>query len=76
MRSLRAGQVGITTLLFAAGVSIPVFTIARLGNRMTQSIAWAGLVKVSSKCFDNSSYGMIMGILSISYLLADAAAAQ
>jgi OPA family glycerol-3-phosphate transporter-like MFS transporter len=64
------------TLLFAAGGSIPVFTIAWLGNRLTQSIAWAGLVKVSSKWFDYSSYGMIMGILSISYLIGDAVARQ
>jgi sugar phosphate permease len=64
------------TLLFAAGGSIPVFTIAWLGNRLTQSIAWAGLIKVSSKWFDYSSYGLIMGILSISYLMGDAVARQ
>ncbi len=64
------------TLLFAAGGGVPVFTMAWLGNRLTQSIAWAGLVKVSSKWFDYSSYGMIMGILSISYLMGDAAARQ
>ncbi len=45
------------TLLFAAGGGIPLFTIAWLGNRLTQSIAWAGLIKVSSKWFDYSSYG-------------------
>ena len=64
------------TLLFAAGGTVPVFTIAWLGNRLTQSIAWAGLIKVSSKWFDFSSYGMIIGILSISYLIGDAAARQ
>ena len=64
------------TLLFAAGGTVPVFTIAWLGNRLTQSIAWAGLIKVSSKWFDFSSYGMIIGILSISYLVGDAAARQ
>ena len=64
------------TLLFAAGGSVPVFTMAWLGNRLTQSIAWAGLIKVSSKWFDFSSYGMIIGILSISYLIGDAAARQ
>src|SRR6202050_3136074 len=64
------------TLLFAAGGTVPGFTIAWLGNRLTQSIAWAGLIKVSSKWFDFSSYGMIIGILSISYLIGDAAARQ
>ena len=53
-----------------------MFTIAWLGNRLTQSIAWAGLIKVSSKWFDFSSYGTIVGILSVSYLIGDAAARQ
>ena len=64
------------TLMFATGLSLPLFTIAWIGNRLTQSIAWAGLIKVSSKWFDFSSYGMIIGILSISYLVGDAAARQ
>lgn len=64
------------TLMFASGVSLPLFSIAWIGNRLTQSIAWAGLIKVSSKWFDYSSYGMIIGILSVSYLVGDAAARQ
>ncbi len=64
------------TLLFASGGTIPVFTIAWFGNRLTQSIAWAGLIKVSSKWFDFSSYGTIIGILSISYLIGDAGARE
>jgi sugar phosphate permease len=64
------------TLMFASGLSLPLFTIAWIGNRLTQSLSWAGLVKVSSKWFDFSSYGMIIGILSISYLVGDAAARQ
>ncbi len=64
------------TLMFASGLSLPLFTIAWIGNRLTQSISWAGLIKVSSKWFDFSSYGMIIGILSISYLVGDAAARQ
>jgi sugar phosphate permease len=70
------GLAGATlfTLLFASTGAVAVFTIAWLGNRLTQSIAWAGLIKVSSKWFDYSSYGTIIGILSISYLVGDAAA--
>ena len=64
------------TLLFASGLNLPLFTLAWIGNRLTQSIAWAGLIKVSSKWFDFSSYGMIIGILSVSYLVGDAAARQ
>ena len=70
------GGAAIFTLLFASGLSLPLFTVAWIGNRLTQSVAWAGLVKVSSKWFDYSSYGMIIGILSISYLVGDAAARQ
>ena len=64
------------TLMFASGMSLPLFSIAWIGNRLTQSLSWAGLIKVSSKWFDFSSYGMIIGILSISYLVGDAAARQ
>ncbi len=70
-----AGAAGFT-LLFALGGSLPIFTLAWVGNRLTQSIGWAGLIKVSSRWFDYSSYGTIIGILSISYLVGDAAARQ
>ena len=56
--------------------TLPLFTLAWVGNRLTQSIGWAGLIKVSSKWFDYSSYGSIIGILSISYLVGDALARQ
>jgi sugar phosphate permease len=64
------------TLLFASSSSIPLFTTAWIGNRLTQSIGWAGLVKVCSKWFSYSSYGTVVGILSLSYLVGDAAARQ
>jgi OPA family glycerol-3-phosphate transporter-like MFS transporter len=50
--------------------------MAWIGNRLTQSIGWAGSVKVCSKWFDYSSYGTVIGILSLSYLVGDAAARQ
>jgi sugar phosphate permease len=64
------------TLLFTTTSFIPVFSIAWFGNRLTQSVAWAGLLKVSGKWFDFSSYGTIIGILSVSYLVGDAVARQ
>jgi len=70
------GGAAVFTLLFAAGGTLPMFTLAWLGNRLTQSIGWAGLIKVSSRWFDYSSYGSIIGILSISYLVGDAVARQ
>jgi len=76
--SFLIGLVGATlfTVVFASGLSLPLFSMAWIGNRLTQSLSWAGLIKVSSKWFDFSSYGMIIGILSISYLVGDAAARQ
>jgi sugar phosphate permease len=70
------GGAAVFTLLFALAGAVPVFTFAWLGNRLTQSLGWAGLIKVSSKWFNYSSYGSIVGILSISYLVGDALARQ
>jgi len=70
------GGAAVFTLLFAAAGSFPVFTAAWLGNRLTQSVGWAGLIKVSSKWFNYSSYGSIAGLLSVSYLVGDALARQ
>ena len=45
-RSFLVGLGGATlfTLLFGAAGILPVFTLAWLGNRLTQSVAWAGLL--------------------------------
>ena len=70
------GGAAAFTLLFASGAGLPVFTLAWTANRLTQSVGWAGLIKVSSKWFNYSSYGSIAGLLSISYLVGDALARQ
>jgi sugar phosphate permease len=72
------GLAGATvfTVLFAATGLIPLFTVAWVGNRLTQSLSWAGLIKVSSKWFNYSTYGTVIGILSVSYLVGDALARQ
>jgi OPA family glycerol-3-phosphate transporter-like MFS transporter len=64
------------TLLFASSSTLPLFTLAWIGNRLTQSIGWSALVKVSSKWFNYSRYGTIAAILTCSYLIGDAAARQ
>ena len=70
------GGASLFTLLFALGGGLPLFTLAWSANRLTQSVGWAGLIKVSSKWFSYSAYGSIAGILSISYLVGDALARQ
>jgi sugar phosphate permease len=68
------GGATVFTVMFAVSGTLPLFTLAWVGNRLTQSIGWAGLIKVSSKWFNYTSYGSIIGILSISYLVGDALA--
>jgi sugar phosphate permease len=77
-RNFVLGLTGATifTALFASASALPVFTLAWIGNRLTQSVAWAGLIKVTSKWFDYSSHGTIIAVLSISYLIGDAVARQ
>jgi OPA family glycerol-3-phosphate transporter-like MFS transporter len=70
------GGAAAFTLLFGLSGTLPLFTLAWVGNRLTQSVGWAGLIKVSSRWFDYTVYGSIVGILSISYLIGDALARQ
>lgn len=65
------GGAAAFTLMFGMSGTLPLFTLAWVGNRLTQSIGWAGLIKVSSKWYNYTSYGSIIGILSISYLAGD-----
>jgi len=64
------------TLLFSLGGGVPIFTLAWMGNRLVQSTGWAGMVKITSRWFSFSSYGAVMGAISLSYLFGDAAARQ
>ena len=68
-----AGAVGFT-ILFAAGGGPPWFTIAWVGNRLVQSLGWAGMVKIVGRWFPATSYGSAMAFVSLSYLFGDAAA--
>jgi OPA family glycerol-3-phosphate transporter-like MFS transporter len=68
-----AGAV-LFTVLFALGSTLPVFTLAWIGNRLVQSLGWVGMVKIASRWFSYSTYGTVMGILSLSFLFGDAAA--
>ena len=63
-----AGSV-LFTFLFALSGGIPLFTLAWIGNRGVQSLGWAGVVKITSKWFSFSSYGSVMGIISLSFLV-------
>ncbi len=73
---IATGGATLFTLLFASGSALPLFTLAWIGNRVTQSIGWSALIKVSSKWFHYSRYGTVAAILTCSYLLGDAVARE
>ena len=66
----------VFTILFALAGGLPLFTLAWIGNRLVQSLGWAGMVKISSKWFSYSVYGTVMGIISLSFLFGDAASRE
>ena len=74
-RNFLGGMFGsiLFTVLFMLGGGFPIFTLAWVGNRLVQSLGWAGLVKVTSRWFSYTTYGGVMGVLSLSYLFGDAA---
>jgi OPA family glycerol-3-phosphate transporter-like MFS transporter len=72
-RSFLLGMVGaaVFTTAFAVSGSVPVFTLAWVGNRVIQAIGWPGMVKIASRWFAYSSHGVAMGIISLSFLWGD-----
>lgn len=67
------GGAVVFTVVFALGGSIPVFTLAWMGNRAMQAVGWPGIVKLVSRWFPASSYGTAMGVVSLSFLWGDSA---
>ncbi len=77
-RNFLGGMAGavLFTIVFGLGGGIPIFTLAWVGNRLVQSLGWAGVVKITSRWFSFSSYGTAMGLISLSYLFGDAASRE
>ena len=71
---IATGGATLFTLMFAASGTLPLFTLAWIANRLSQSIGWSALIKVSSRWFHYSRYGAVAAILSCSYLIGDAIA--
>ncbi|MBJ6142228.1 MFS transporter [Hymenobacter sp. BT559] len=70
------GMVGavVATVAFGLGQGVTVFFGAWALNRLIQAMGWAGLVNITANWFSYRSYGKIMGVLSLSYLVGDIAA--
>jgi sugar phosphate permease len=77
-RNFLGGMAGsiVFTILFGLSGGIPLFTLAWIGNRLVQSMGWAGMIKITSRWFSYSSYGTVMGVISLSYLFGDAASRE
>jgi OPA family glycerol-3-phosphate transporter-like MFS transporter len=77
-RNFLFGMLGsiVFTVLFGLAGGIPIFTLAWMSNRMVQSLGWSGMVKITSRWFSYSTYGTVMGIISLSYLFGDAASRE
>jgi sugar phosphate permease len=73
---IATGGATLFTLLFAASSTLPLFTATWVANRVSQSIGWSALVKVSSRWFHYSRYGTVAAILTCSYLIGDALARE
>ncbi len=70
------GMVGAVaaTVVFGLGQGVGIFFAAWAANRLVQSMGWAGLIKTTANWFSYRTYGRIMGLLSLSYLVGDIAA--
>jgi OPA family glycerol-3-phosphate transporter-like MFS transporter len=60
------------TIWFGAGSGALVLGAAWVANRFVQSAGWGALVKVASTWFESRRYGVVMALLSQSYLFGDA----
>jgi OPA family glycerol-3-phosphate transporter-like MFS transporter len=63
----------LCTVLFGLAGGLTAFALAWAANRFVQSMGWGGLVQVAARWFPAAVQATVMGVLSMSYLLGDAA---
>ena len=66
----------LCTLFFGLTGTVPLFTLAWILNRTCQSMGWAGMVRISSRWYSYTTYGAVMGAVSLSFLFGDFASRQ
>lgn len=64
----------LCTIVFGLAGGLVAFAVIWAVNRYVQSMGWGGLVKIASCWFPVHRHATVMGFLSMSYLLGDAAA--
>lgn len=72
-RMFLTGMAGaiLFSVFFGLSGTVPLFTLAWMGNRLIQSMGWGGLTKMTARWFSFSTYGTVMGFLCLSYLFGD-----
>jgi OPA family glycerol-3-phosphate transporter-like MFS transporter len=64
----------VCTFVFGLGTGVVVFAVVWSVNRFAQSMGWSALVRIAAHWFPASRQATVMGTLSVSFLLGDAAA--
>lgn len=64
-----AGAIGFSCLFGFGGP--PLFLLAWAGNRFVQSAGWGGMVRIVSQWTPQRRYGVVMAVVSLSYLFGD-----
>jgi MFS transporter, OPA family, glycerol-3-phosphate transporter len=64
----------VCTFVFGLGTGVFVLGSAWIANRFVQSMGWPALASVAARWFPASRQAVVMGVLSMSYLIGDAAA--
>jgi len=71
-RMFLLGMIGAIVFTVCFGLAgPPMFMAAWIGNRFIQASGWVGMVKMTSRWFSHSTYGRVMGYISLSYLFGD-----
>jgi OPA family glycerol-3-phosphate transporter-like MFS transporter len=63
----------VCTFLFGLGTGVVVLGAAWAANRFVQSMGWPALASIAARWFPASRQAVVMGVLSMSYLIGDAA---
>jgi sugar phosphate permease len=64
----------LCNLAFGLSTSLTVFVVVWSLNRFVQSAGWMGLVQLVSQWYERHEYGVVMALLSLSFLVGDVAA--
>src|SRR5262245_35632714 len=62
----------VATMAFSASMGLPLMLLFWVINRFVQSAGWAGLTKIASHWYPAHRYGLVMSVLSLSFLFGDA----